>query len=328
MPIKIDDQSLIKIAHDVIDVETQAVCGLKDRIGNQFVRACHTLMACRGRIVVTGMGKSGHIGGKIAATLASTGSPAFFVHPGEAGHGDLGMITREDTVLALSNSGESPEILTILPMLKRLGIPFLAMTGNSKSTLAREASVHLDVQVAEEACPLGLAPTSSTTAALVMGDALAVSLLKSKGFTRDDFALAHPGGSLGKRLLLTTGELMHAGQELPYVREDALVSDALIEMTAKKLGMTAIVSRDNVVTGIFTDGDLRRMFEKSECNVHSTLVTAVMTRNCRTIHPELLAAEALQIMEQKKITALLVTDPEKRLVGTLHMHDLLLAGVV
>ena len=328
MPIKIDDQSLIKIAHDVIDVETQAVCGLKDRIGNQFVRACHTLMACRGRIVVTGMGKSGHIGGKIAATLASTGSPAFFVHPGEAGHGDLGMITREDTVLALSNSGESPEILTILPMLKRLGIPFLAMTGNSKSTLAREASVHLDVQVAEEACPLGLAPTSSTTAALVMGDALAVSLLKSKGFTRDDFALAHPGGSLGKRLLLTTGELMHTGQELPYVRENALVSDVLIEMTAKKLGMTAIVSRDNVVTGIFTDGDLRRMFEKSECDVHSTLVTAVMTPNCRTIHPELLAAEALQIMEQKKITALLVTDPEKRLVGTLHMHDLLLAGVV
>lgn len=328
MSFKADDQSLIALGQDVIDIETRAVLELRERVDGQFVIACRLLLNCRGRIVVTGMGKSGHIGGKIAATLASTGSPAFFVHPGEAGHGDLGMITREDTVLALSNSGETPEILTILPMIKRLGIPLVAMTGKTESTLAREASVHLNVQVNQEACPLGLAPTSSTTAALVMGDALAVSLLKSKGFTRDDFALSHPGGNLGKRLLLKTRDLMHTGPELPCVREQAFVSEALIEMTAKKLGMTAIVDRHNIVKGIFTDGDLRRMFAKSEYDVHSTPITEVMTTACTTIGAEMMAAEALQNMELKKITVLLVTDSENRLAGALHMHDLLLAGVV
>ncbi|MGH8498805.1 MAG: KpsF/GutQ family sugar-phosphate isomerase, partial [Methylococcales bacterium] len=242
----LDEPSLIALGQEVIEIETRAVAALKDRINDDFVKACRRLLNCRGRIVVTGMGKSGHIGGKIAATLASTGSPAFFVHPGEAGHGDLGMITREDTVLALSNSGETPEILTILPMIKRLGIPLVAMTGNRESTLAREASVHLDVQVLQEACPLGLAPTSSTTAALVMGDALAVSLLKSRGFTRDDFARSHPGGNLGKRLLLKTRDLMHSGSELPCVGLQALVREALLEMTAKKLGMTAIVDQHNL----------------------------------------------------------------------------------
>ncbi|MCI0654987.1 MAG: KpsF/GutQ family sugar-phosphate isomerase [Methylococcaceae bacterium] len=326
--IIIDESSLIALGREVIDIETRAVAALRDRVDESFVQACRLLLDCRGRIVVTGMGKSGHIGGKIAATLASTGNPAFFVHPGEAGHGDLGMITREDTVLALSNSGETPEILTILPMLKRLGIPLVAMTGARESTLAREASVHLDVRVVQEACPLGLAPTSSTTAALVMGDALAVSLLKSKGFTRDDFARSHPGGRLGKRLLLKTGDLMHSGSELPSVGEQALVREALIEMTAKKLGMTAIVDRNNFVKGIFTDGDLRRMFDKTECDVHTTRIQDVMTANCATISPEMMAAEALQKMEQKKITVLLVTDAQNRLIGALHMHDLLLAGVV
>ncbi|MGR9105785.1 MAG: KpsF/GutQ family sugar-phosphate isomerase [Gammaproteobacteria bacterium] len=328
MPQLIDDSALIALGREVIDIETGAVAALKDRIDTVFVAACRCLLACRGRIVVTGMGKSGHIGGKIAATLASTGSPAFFVHPGEAGHGDLGMITREDTVLALSNSGETPEILTILPMIKRLGIPLVAMTGNRKSTLARVASVHLDVHVLQEACPLGLAPTSSTTATLVMGDALAVSLLKSKGFTRDDFARSHPGGTLGKRLLLTIRDLMHSGAQLPRIEEDALIREALIEMTAKKLGMTAIVDHDNVVQGIFTDGDLRRMFEKTEYDIRTTRISEVMTRNCTTIGPDLLAAEALQKMEHKKITSLLVVDPGNQLVGVIHMHDLLAAGVV
>ncbi|MGH8548704.1 MAG: KpsF/GutQ family sugar-phosphate isomerase [Methylococcales bacterium] len=326
--IILDESSLIALGQEVIDIEARAVAALKDRIDPDFVKACRYLLDCRGRIVVTGMGKSGHIGGKIAATLASTGSPAFFVHPGEAGHGDLGMITREDTVLALSNSGETPEILTILPMLKRLAIPLVAMTGNRESTLAREASVHLDVKVVQEACPLGLAPTSSTTAALVMGDALAVSLLKSKGFTRDDFARSHPGGNLGKRLLLKTGDLMHTGSELPWVAEQALIREALIEMTAKKLGMTAIVDAHSIVKGIFTDGDLRRMFDKNECNIYTTCIQEVMTANCATIDPGMMAAEALQKMEQKKITVLLVTDPENRLIGALHMHDLLMAGVV
>lgn len=324
----LDNQALIALGQEVIDIESQAVSALKNRIDEHFVKACELLLKCRGRIVVTGMGKSGHIGSKIAATLASTGSPAFFVHPGEAGHGDLGMITREDTVLALSNSGETPELLTILPMIKRLGIDLIAMTGKPQSTLAREATVHLDVHVQQEACPLGLAPTSSTTSSLVMGDALAVSLLKSKGFTRDDFARSHPGGSLGKRLLLKTRDLMHTGDELPFIGENAVVREALIEMTAKKLGMTAVVDPDHQVKGIFTDGDLRRMFDRPECDIHQTRIQEVMTANCATIAPEIMAAEALKIMEQKKITALLVTDPEKHLIGALHMHDLLLAGVV
>jgi arabinose-5-phosphate isomerase len=273
------------------------------------------------------MGKSGHIAGKIAATLASTGTPAFFVHPGEASHGDLGMITRQDVVLALSNSGETLEILTILPIIKRLGVPLIALTGNPLSTLAKFASVHINVGVAQEACPLGLAPTSSTTAALVMGDALAVSLLETKGFTRDDFALSHPGGSLGRRLLLKVSDIMHAGEEVPVVEIGALVSKALLEMTQKKLGMTAVVNAENQLAGIFTDGDLRRMLEKN-LDVHVTVIDQVMTRSCTVIRTEMLAAEAMQIMEIKKINALLVVDEQQYLLGALNMHDLLRAGIV
>lgn len=321
------DQELQALAKAVIQSEMQAVANLAERIDEQFVKACHLLLACRGRVVVTGMGKSGHIAGKIAATLASTGTPAFFVHPGEASHGDLGMITRQDVVLALSNSGNTEEILTILPIIKRLGVPLIAMTGNPESTLGRLASVHLDVGVEQEACPLGLAPTSSTTAALVMGDALAVSLLQSKGFTRDDFALSHPGGSLGKRLLLQVSDIMHTGEEVPMVSDMVSVREALLEMTEKKLGMTAIVDQERRVAGIFTDGDLRRMLEKN-LDVHSTPVAKVMTSHCMVIRANILAAEAMQIMEAKKINALLVVDDKQNLQGALNMHDLLRAGIV
>ena len=300
---------------------------LAERIDEQFVGACHLFLACKGRVVVTGMGKSGHIAGKIAATLASTGTPAFFVHPGEASHGDLGMITRQDVVLALSNSGETEEILTILPIIKRLGVPLVAMTGNPDSALARLATVHINVAVEQEACPLGLAPTSSTTAALVMGDALAVSLLQTKGFTRDDFALSHPGGSLGKRLLLQVNDIMHRGREVPRVADSVLVSEALLEMTEKKLGMTAVIDANSHVIGIFTDGDLRRMLEKN-LDVHKTPVAKVMTHPCTVIQADILAAEAMQIMESKKINALLVVDEDQALQGALNMHDLLRAGIV
>ena len=321
------DQDIRTLATAVIQTEMKAVAKLAERIDDRFVGACELLLACKGRVVVTGMGKSGHIAGKIAATLASTGTPAFFVHPGEASHGDLGMITRQDVVLALSNSGETEEILTILPIIKRLGVPLIAMTGNPESALGRWATVHIDVGVEQEACPLGLAPTSSTTAALVMGDALAVSLLQTKGFTRDDFALSHPGGSLGRRLLLQVGDIMHRGGEVPTVADDVLVSEALLEMTGKKLGMTAVVDRDRRVAGIFTDGDLRRMLEKN-LDVHTTPVSRVMTRPCKTIGADILAAEAMQIMENKKINALLIVDEGNVLQGALNMHDLLRAGIV
>ncbi len=321
------DQDIQALAVAVIQTEMQAVAKLVERIDEQFVHACHLFLGCKGRVVVTGMGKSGHIAGKIAATLASTGTPAFFVHPGEASHGDLGMITRQDVVLALSNSGETEEILTILPIIKRLGVPLVAMTGNPDSALARLANVHLNVAVEQEACPLGLAPTSSTTAALVMGDALAVSLLHSKGFTRDDFALSHPGGSLGKRLLLLVNDIMHRGAEVPRVADSVPVSLALLEMTEKKMGMTAVVDQENHVVGIFTDGDLRRMLEKS-LDVHTTPVSKVMTQPCTVIQSNILAAEAMQIMESKKINALLVLDENQILQGALNMHDLLRAGIV
>ena len=321
------DQDIKALAVAVIQTEMKAVAKLAERIDDQFIRACHLLLACKGRVVVTGMGKSGHIAGKIAATLASTGTPAFFVHPGEASHGDLGMITRQDVVLALSNSGNTEEILTILPIIKRLGVPLIAMTGNAKSALAALCTVHLDVAVEQEACPLGLAPTASTTAALVMGDALAVSLLQSKGFTRDDFALSHPGGSLGKRLLLQVSDIMHRGDEVPQVADSVLVSNALLEMTGKKMGMTAVVDAQNKVAGIFTDGDLRRMLEKN-LDVHLTSIADVMTRPCAMINANILAAEAMQIMETKKINALLVVDDERNLHGALNMHDLLRAGIV
>ena len=311
----------------VIQTEAAAVAELAARIDDNFAIACQYMLACSGRIVVLGMGKSGHIGGKIAATLASTGSPAFFVHPGEASHGDLGMIIAKDVVLALSNSGETEEILTILPLIKRLGVPLIALTGNPTSTLANAATVHIDVSVRQEACPLGLAPTSSTTATLVMGDALAISLLEARGFTAEDFARSHPGGRLGRRLLLLIGDIMHSGAAIPQVNANAMLSEALLEMTRKGLGMTAIVNSDRHIVGIFTDGDLRRALDHG-IDVHTTAITAVMTRGGKTVHAEQLAAEALQVMQNHKINALLVVDAQQQLIGALNMHDLLRAGVV
>ena len=321
------DQNLKALGLAVINTEAQAVLALADKINDQFVQACHLMLNCKGRVVVTGMGKSGHIAGKIAATLASTGTPAFFVHPGEASHGDLGMITQQDVVLALSYSGETGEVLTILPIIKRIDVPFIAMTGNPESSLARFATVHLDVAVEKEACPLGLAPTSSTTVALVMGDALAVSLLETKGFTRDDFALSHPGGSLGKRLLLMVSDIMHSEAEVPSVLETACVRDALLEMTEKKLGMTAVVDRTDRIVGVFTDGDLRRMLEK-DLSINTTKISEVMTQSCTVITAGVLAAEAMKVMQQKKINALLIIDEHNKLVGALNMHDLIRAGIV
>ena len=318
---------LCESGRSVIGIEADAVQALASRIDQDFVAACRHILACKGRIVVIGMGKSGHIGSKIAATLASTGSPAFFVHPGEASHGDLGMITAGDVVLALSNSGETHEIVTILPLIKRMGAPLISMTGKAESTLAREADVNLDVSVAKEACPLDLAPTASTTAALVMGDALAIALLEARGFTAEDFALSHPGGSLGRRLLLHVHDIMHSGDQMPVVRQGAALRDALMEMTAKGLGMTAVVDSDGRPVGIFTDGDLRRCLDGG-IDIHQATVTEVMTRGGRRIEPDRLAAEALNVMEEMKINALLVVDGNSRLCGALNMHDLLRAGVV
>ena len=322
-----NESELLRLARAVIETEAEAVAGLAARIDGAFARACRHMLECEGRVVVLGMGKSGHIGGKIAATLASTGTPAFFVHPGEASHGDLGMITAKDAVLAISNSGETEEILTILPLIKRLGVPLIAMTGNPASTLARAATVHIDVSVPQEACPLGLAPTASTTATLAMGDALAIALLEARGFTAEDFARTHPGGRLGRRLLLLIRDIMHTGEAVPKVREGTLLRDALVEMTRKGLGMTAVVDGEERVLGIFTDGDLRRALDR-EVDVHATPIEAVMTRNCKTVGADLLAAEALQIMEAHKINALLVVEDGERLIGALNMHDLLRAGVL
>ena len=319
---------IISLAQAVIDTETEAIQALKPRIDEDFVRACEHMLACRGRIVVTGMGKSGHIGGKIAATLASTGSPAFFVHPGEASHGDLGMITAQDVVLALSNSGNTDEILTIVPLIKRLGAPLIAMTGNPASRLASEADVHLDISVEREACPLGLAPTSSTTATLVMGDALAISLLESRGFTADDFALSHPGGRLGKRLLLHVADLMHTGDSLPRVPPQASLAEALVEMSQKGLGMTMVVDEQDHPVGIFTDGDLRRLLDHGQVDIRQQAIRDIMITRFTRITPERLAAEALQLMDSKRINALPVVDDHGRLIGALNMHDLLRAGVV
>lgn len=320
------DDQLKKVAADVVVIEAQAVSGLLSKINENFVQACHIIAACKGRVVVTGMGKSGHIAGKIAATLASTGTPAFFVHPGEASHGDLGMITRQDVVLALSNSGETEEILTLLPIIKRLAVPMIAMTGKENSTLANFSSAHLSNAVDKEACSLGLAPTASTTAALVMGDALAVSLMTMRGFTRDDFALSHPGGSLGRRLLVLVSDIMHTGSQLPVVRQDADIMDALVEMTAKKLGMTAVVDELGHLVGIFTDGDVRRLLERA-IDIKVTPVSQVMTDNCQVIGADVLAAEAMQIMETKKINALIVVGENMQVIGALNMHDLIQAGI-
>ena len=318
---------MTELGRAVIETEAAAITALLQRLDARFEQACHYLLECKGRIVVTGMGKSGHIGNKIAATLASTGSPAFFVHPGEASHGDLGMITPQDVVLALSNSGETSELLTILPLLKRLGTPLIAMTGNPESNLARESEVHLDVSVEKEACPLGLAPTSSTTAALVMGDALAVALLEARGFTAEDFALSHPGGSLGRRLLLHVDDIMHSGDKLPVVGEQASLHDALEMMSAKGLGMTAVIDTQGRLSGVYTDGDLRRTLNKP-VDIHQQKVGDVMTRQCKTVAPDMLAAEALQLMDEKKINGLLVVNEQQQLIGAFNMHDLLRAGVM
>jgi len=322
-----DREKMIALGREVVAIESGAVATLRNRIDVRFAEACRLIMHCEGRVVVTGMGKSGHIGGKIAATLASTGTPAFFVHPGEASHGDLGMITPGDLVMALSNSGETAEVVTILPLLKRMDIPLIALTGNPDSTLAREAGVHLDVGVEKEACPLDLAPTASTTAALVMGDALAIALLQARGFTPEDFALSHPGGSLGKRLLLRVRDLMHSGERLPIVREDDRLREALIEITAKGLGMTAVTDTMGKLSGVFTDGDLRRCFDARH-DLNEARVAEVMTHGGIRIEQDQLAAEAVKLMDEKMINGLLVVDNDDRLVGALNMHDLLRAGVV
>jgi len=311
----------------VLGIEARAVQDLAERIGEEFDRACTLCLACTGRIVVTGMGKSGHIGGKIAATLASTGSPAFFVHPGEASHGDLGMITATDLVMAVSYSGETQEIITILPLVKRLGVPLITLTGKRDSTLARASDVVLDVGVQEEACPLNLAPTASTTATLAMGDALAVALLESRGFTAEDFARSHPGGSLGRRLLLTVADIMHTGEEVPRVSPGVTLSEGLLEMTRKGLGMTAVVDADGRVVSIFTDGDLRRTLDTG-VDIRETTMADVTHAGCLTVTPDTLAAEAVRIIEQNKITALLVVDEREELIGALNIHDLFRAGVM
>lgn len=314
-------------ARRVLAIEARAVSDLIGRIDESFTRACELLLACKGRLIVTGMGKSGHIGNKLAATLASTGTPSFFVHPAEASHGDLGMIASDDVVLALSNSGETAELLTIMPVIKRKGAVLISMTGRPDSTLARQSDVHLHVAVSEEACPLNLAPTSSTTAALALGDALAVALLEARGFTAEDFALSHPGGSLGRRLLLKVEDVMHSGARLPVVPDQAPLREALLEMTRKGLGMTAVVDAEGRLAGVFTDGDLRRMLDRA-LDIHSAAVRDVMTVSPVVIQPGHLAAEAVQIMEKKKINGLIVVDGERRPVGALNMHDLLRAGVV
>jgi len=320
-------KDLLALAAGVLDIESRAVDQLKSRLDHSFIAACQLCLDTDGRVVVTGMGKSGHIGGKIAATLASTGTPSFFMHPAEASHGDLGMITSSDTMLAVSYSGETQEVVTILPLVKRMGAKLISMTGKPGSTLANAADVHLDVSVSEEACPLNLAPTASTTATLAMGDAMAVALLESRGFTAEDFALSHPSGTLGKRLLLRVEDVMHAGDKVPVVGEKVSLSDGLVEMTQKGLGMTAIVGSDGRLLGIFTDGDLRRALDAGQ-DVHKTEMSAVMHRDCITVRPDTMAAEAVRILEENKITALLVADEDGVPVGALNIHDLFRAGVM
>ena len=324
----VDDSALLLASgRRALAIEARAVESLQARIDERFAAACRLCLTCKGRVVVTGMGKSGHVARKIAATLASTGTPAFFLHPAEAGHGDLGMIIRTDVVLALSNSGETPELVVLLPHLKRLGVPLVVMAGKTDSTLGRAAAVTLDVSVPEEACPLNLAPTASTTATLAMGDALAVTLLEARGFTKQDFARSHPGGSLGRQLLLHVEDLMRTGDAIPRSAPGEKLRDGLLEMSRKALGMTVIVSPENRVLGIFTDGDLRRTFDK-QLDVHTTPMSAVMTVHCKTIGPRELAAAAVHIMEVHQITALPVVDDQGQLVGALNVHDLFRAGVV
>jgi arabinose-5-phosphate isomerase len=319
------DEDLAELGRQALTVEIEGLRAQLPRLGADFARAVRICLNCRGRIVVTGMGKSGHIGGKIAATLASTGTPSFFVHPGEASHGDVGMITRDDVVLALSNSGETAEILTILPVIKRLGVPLIAFTGNAASPLARIATVHLDIRVPAEACPLNLAPTASTTAALAVGDALAVALLKARGFTEEDFARSHPAGALGRRLVYVQ-DLMRVGADVPMVRPDATLAQGLMEVTSKRLGMTAVVDDAMHVLGVFTDGDLRRALDAAT-DLRNTRMDKVMSRHPKSVLPKMLAAEAVHLMETHSITSLVVLDADGKLVGALNVHDLLRAGV-
>jgi len=320
-------EALKALARAVIETEAQAVTALLERVDEAFVDVCRLMLDCRGRVVVLGVGKSGHIGSKFAATLASTGTPAFFVHAAEASHGDLGMITADDVVVVLSNSGETDEVKQLLPLLKRMGVGIVALTGNPNSYLAQHADHHIDVSVAQEACPLGLAPTSSTTASLVMGDALAVALLESRGFTREDFARSHPAGRLGRRLVIRISDLMHSGADIPKVPVTATVTEAIVEMTRKRLGMTAVVDAKGAVQGVYTDGDLRRTLEQGR-DPHHTTIADVMTRNGITIGPEALAVDAVEIMQEHRIQGLLVLDATGGLAGVLNFHDLLQAGVV
>lgn len=328
LTLPVSPASLAASGRRVIEIEARALEALAARLDGSFSAACQAILAGQGRVVCTGMGKSGHVARKIAATLASTGTPAFYVHPGEAGHGDLGMITDADVVLALSYSGESDEVLMLLPVLKRQGNTVIAMTGRPQSTLARESDLHLDVSVPAEACPLDLAPTSSTTASLAMGDALAVALLDARGFTADDFARSHPAGSLGRRLLLHITDVMHAGDDVPRVDAGATLSQALVEMSRKRLGMTAVVDAEGRLAGLFTDGDLRRTLDNPALDVRAARIADVMTRQPKTIGADQLAVEAARLMETHKISGLIVVDDEQRPVGALNIHDLLRARVV
>ncbi len=327
MADKLTNTDLLALAADVLDIESRAVDSLKSRLGDNFTLACQLCMDTPGRVVVTGMGKSGHVSNKIAATLASTGTPAFFMHPAEASHGDLGMITKNDLLLAISYSGETEEVVTILPVVKRMGARLISMTGNPQSTMAEAADAHLDISVSEEACPLNLAPTASTTATLAMGDALAVALLKKRGFTAEDFARSHPSGSLGKRLLLRVSDVMRSGDRIPAVTADVTLRDALLEMTDKGLGMTAIVDANRHILGIYTDGDLRRTLDTG-ADVRSTIIRDVMHADCITTGASILAAEALRVLEENKITSLLVADEDGTLVGALNIHDLFREGLL
>jgi arabinose-5-phosphate isomerase len=317
---------LIAAGRRAIEIEGRALASLIPRIGASFVQACVTCLACKGRVIVTGMGKSGHIAGKIAATLASTGTPSFFMHAAEASHGDIGMITRDDVLLAISNSGETAELLLLIPHVSRLGVPLIAITGNAKSNLARAATVHLDVSVNEEACPLNLAPTASTTVTLALGDALAVAMLEARGFTPQDFARSHPGGVLGRKLLLHVSDVMRTGDALPVVSPDALLAEGLLVISKKGLGMCVVVE-DGRVRGVFTDGDLRRALD-AQADVHRTTMREVMTAPGKSVQANELAAEAAHLMEKHKITALAVVDAAGALIGALNVHDLLRAGVL
>ena len=322
-----DLEKICELGRAVIQTEADAIKSLVNRIDHKFAAACKMLLECEGRIIVMGMGKSGHIAKKIAATFASTGTPAFFVHPGEAKHGDFGMITAKDVIVAISNSGETEELISILPYIKRLDIALVAITGKTNSTIALSANINLDISVEKEACPLGLAPTSSTTACLVMGDALAISLLEMRGFTTEDFALSHPGGTIGRRLLLKVDQIMHTGAAIPRINMDAFLKTALNEITQKKLGMTTVLHEDGKLAGIFTDGDVRRAFDNN-ADVYKTAINQIMTKNPKVIRPGILAAEALHIMETFKITSLIVTNEQSHPVGVVHLHDILRAGVM